>query len=165
MGKPLSAEWSWGLLVGLLAGFAVAMIAVDTAAQAAPGLLAPGSRAPMWAAVVAWPWRRSPCWPATARAAAKRHRRPATDLDRGCDLCDNYHIMAAVPPAPISDLLRRTIAGSNVPYQRLERETGVQRASIMRFVRGTQSLRLDKADRLAAYFGLELRPAHRRKGT
>jgi plasmid maintenance system antidote protein VapI len=64
--------------------------------------------------------------------------------------------------APISDLLRRTIAESGIPLQRLERETGVTRASIMRFVRGTQSLRLDMADRLAAYFGLELRPT--RKG-
>ncbi len=36
------------------------------------------------------------------------------------------------------------------------------RASIMRFVRGSQSLRLDMADRLAACFGLELRP--KRKG-
>jgi plasmid maintenance system antidote protein VapI len=60
------------------------------------------------------------------------------------------------PPAPISDLLRRTISGSGVPYQTLERATGVQRGSIMRFVRGTQSLRLDKADRLAAHFGLAL---------
>jgi plasmid maintenance system antidote protein VapI len=64
--------------------------------------------------------------------------------------------------APISDLLRRTIAESGVPLLRLERETGVTRASIMRFVRGSQSLRLDMADRLAAYFGLELRA--KRKG-
>jgi plasmid maintenance system antidote protein VapI len=33
----------------------------------------------------------------------------------------------------------------------------LKRASIMRFLRGEQSLRLDMADRLAAYFGLELR--------
>jgi plasmid maintenance system antidote protein VapI len=66
------------------------------------------------------------------------------------------------PPAPITDLLRRTIAESGIPYKTLERETGVARASIMRFVRGTQSLRLDMADRLAAYFGLELR--QKRKG-
>jgi plasmid maintenance system antidote protein VapI len=65
-------------------------------------------------------------------------------------------------PAPISDLLRRSIAGSGIPYKALERDTGVTRASIMRFVRGSQSLRLDMADRLAAYFGLELRP--KRKG-
>jgi plasmid maintenance system antidote protein VapI len=69
-------------------------------------------------------------------------------------------------PAPISDLLRRTIARSiqngKISYKALERETGVSRASIMRFVRGTQSLRLDMADRLAARFGLELRS--KRKG-
>jgi plasmid maintenance system antidote protein VapI len=69
-------------------------------------------------------------------------------------------------PTPISELLRRTIAeaveSGRTNYKALERETGVTRASIMRFVRGTQSLRLDMADRLAAYFGLEL--LRKRKG-
>jgi plasmid maintenance system antidote protein VapI len=59
--------------------------------------------------------------------------------------------------APISDFLRRTIAESGVSYNALQKETGVTRASIMRFVRGDQSLRLDVADRLALYFDLELR--------
>ncbi len=58
--------------------------------------------------------------------------------------------------SPISDLLRRTIAESGVSYNALQQETGVTRASVMRFVRGSQSLRLDMADRLAAYFGLAL---------
>ena len=58
--------------------------------------------------------------------------------------------------APMSDLLRKTIAESGIPYLVLERETGVVRTSIMRFVRGETSLRLDKADVLAEYFGLEL---------
>jgi hypothetical protein len=58
--------------------------------------------------------------------------------------------------SPISDLLRQTIVESGVSYNALQRETGVTRASIMRFVRGSQSLRLDMADRLAAYFGLAL---------
>jgi plasmid maintenance system antidote protein VapI len=66
----------------------------------------------------------------------------------------------------ISDLLRRTIADAveqgQINYKALERETGVTRASIMRFVRCLQSLRLDMADRLAAHFGLELRA--KRKG-
>jgi len=57
---------------------------------------------------------------------------------------------------PISELLRDTIAQSGVPLLVLERETGVTRASILRFVRGEQMLRLDKADALAGYFGLEL---------
>jgi transcriptional regulator with XRE-family HTH domain len=57
---------------------------------------------------------------------------------------------------PISELLRKAIAESNIPYLVLERETGVVRTSIMRFVRGETSHRLDKANRLAEYFGLEL---------
>jgi plasmid maintenance system antidote protein VapI len=73
------------------------------------------------------------------------------------------------PPAPITDLLRRTIAAAKesgqTTYLALQRETGLTRASITRFVRGSQSLRLDMADRLAAYFGLELRPIRpKRKG-
>jgi plasmid maintenance system antidote protein VapI len=74
-------------------------------------------------------------------------------------------------PAPISDLLRRTIAkaveSGRTSYKALERETGVNRASVMRFVTGRRFLRLDLADRLAAYFGLELkaeRGDNRRKG-
>ena len=62
------------------------------------------------------------------------------------------------PQHPISDLLRKTIAESGVPYLVLQRETGVTRSSIMRFVRGDQYLRLDMADKLAEYFGLELSP-------
>ena len=64
---------------------------------------------------------------------------------------------ASQSKAPISDLLRQTIAESGVSYNALQNLTGVTRASIMRFVRGDQSLRLDVADRLAAYFDLELR--------
>jgi len=64
---------------------------------------------------------------------------------------------ASQSKAPISDLLRRTIAESGASYNALQKETGVTRASIMRFVRGDQSLRLDVADRLAAFFDLELR--------
>ncbi len=66
--------------------------------------------------------------------------------------------------APMSDLLRKTIAERDVPFLVLERETGVVRTSIMRFVRGETSLRLDRADALARYFGLELRTTKKRKG-
>ncbi len=69
--------------------------------------------------------------------------------------------------APITDLLFETIRAAvesgETNYLALERETGLTRASIMRFVAGKQSLRLDMADRLAARFGLELRLTGRRK--
>ena len=76
----------------------------------------------------------------------------------GREVCDIRHTMKPRRrTAPITDLLRRTIAESDVPYLTLERETGVKRGSIARFVRGDQSIRLDLADRLAEYFGLELK--------
>ena len=55
----------------------------------------------------------------------------------------------------ISDVLRQVIVDSGMAYIAIERETGVMRDSISRFVRGEQSLRLDMADRLAIYFGIE----------
>jgi plasmid maintenance system antidote protein VapI len=57
----------------------------------------------------------------------------------------------------MSEVLRQAITESGMALIAIERETGVQRMSIARFLRGDQSLRLDLADRLAAYFGLALR--------
>ena len=58
--------------------------------------------------------------------------------------------------SPITEALRRAILDSGMPLLRIANETGVQRASLSRFVRGKHSLRLDVADKLAAYFGLEM---------
>ncbi|MDB4733492.1 hypothetical protein OAF42_03520 [Planctomicrobium sp.] len=43
-------------------------------------------------------------------------------------------------------------------YKGLERETGVLRQSLMKFMSGETSLRLDMADKLADHFGLALQP-------
>ena len=56
----------------------------------------------------------------------------------------------------ISETLRQAIAECGVSFASLERETGVLRQSLMKFARGETSLRLDIADKLAAYFGLTL---------
>jgi len=58
------------------------------------------------------------------------------------------------PKSPITDVLKRAIVESGITYKALSRQTGVARASIQRFVDGRQSIRLDMADRLAAFFGL-----------
>jgi Helix-turn-helix len=91
-----------------------------------------------------------------------------TGIDADAPLCDNKRTMNdANQPAPISDLLRRTIAqavqSGRTNYKALQRETGVTRASITRFVSGERFLRLDIADKLAAFFGLELREGSSRK--
>ncbi len=57
----------------------------------------------------------------------------------------------------MTEALREAIVKSGIAHIALERATGVKRASIARFIRGERSLRLDKADALAEYFGLVLR--------
>lgn len=59
-------------------------------------------------------------------------------------------------PATLTSTLRQAIADSDLPMLRLANETGITRASLIRFARGDTSLRLDMADKLAAYFGLTL---------
>jgi plasmid maintenance system antidote protein VapI len=56
----------------------------------------------------------------------------------------------------MTEVLRETIARCGVAYNAIEKATGVKRASIIRFMRGETSLRLDIADKLAEYFGLQL---------
>jgi len=38
----------------------------------------------------------------------------------------------------------------------IDRATGVKHPSMIKFLRGDQSLRLDMADKLAAYFGIKI---------
>jgi plasmid maintenance system antidote protein VapI len=59
---------------------------------------------------------------------------------------------------PITDVLRDAIVQSGTAYRELERASGVKRQSLMKFVRREQTLRLDMADKLATYFGLQLTP-------
>lgn len=56
----------------------------------------------------------------------------------------------------MTEVLQATIRDSELPLLRLSKESGVARASLIRFMRGERSLRLDVADKLAEYFGLEL---------
>lgn len=69
--------------------------------------------------------------------------------------------MKTKAPKTLTETLRQAIRErleSGLPMLTLATETGIERTSLLRFARGTQSLRLDIADRLAAYFGLELQP-------
>lgn len=63
-------------------------------------------------------------------------------------------------PAPLTDALRAAVRESGRPLLQVAREAGVERASLSRFVRGLNSLRLDVADKLAVYFGLTISREH-----
>jgi len=60
----------------------------------------------------------------------------------------------------MTDLLREALAGAE-SLRAVERATGVKRQSMMRFLRAEQSLRLDMADKLAEYFGVQCRRGRR----
>lgn len=63
----------------------------------------------------------------------------------------------------MTELLRQALAECD-SLRAVERATGVKNPSLVRFVRGDQSLRLDLADKLAEHFGIECSRTRRRKG-
>jgi len=66
--------------------------------------------------------------------------------------------------ATMTELLREAIGDCGESMYAIGKGAGVNKAIIMRFRRGSQSLRLDMADRLAAYLGIECRWTRRPKG-
>jgi hypothetical protein len=64
--------------------------------------------------------------------------------------------------ATMTDLLRQALSECE-SLRAVERDTGVIRQTMMLFMVGKQSLRLDKADVLARYFNIQSRRV-RRKG-
>ncbi|MBI4586902.1 MAG: helix-turn-helix transcriptional regulator [Planctomycetes bacterium] len=55
----------------------------------------------------------------------------------------------------MTEALREAIA-TGPSLREIERRTGVKRQTLAKFVRREQSLRLDFADKLATYFGIEV---------
>ncbi len=62
------------------------------------------------------------------------------------------------PKSSMTDELKAAIKESGLSAYRISQDTGVVVSSILRFLNGETSLRLDVADVLAAYLGLRLVP-------
>ena len=62
------------------------------------------------------------------------------------------------PQPTLTDVLRAAIQRSGLTYYRIGKATGIDETNLGRFARGDMSIRLDKADWLAAYLGLRLTP-------
>ena len=56
----------------------------------------------------------------------------------------------------MTEVLRKAIDRNGVSLYRIAKDTGISPESLLRFQRGDQSLRLDRADLLAEYLGLRL---------
>jgi transcriptional regulator with XRE-family HTH domain len=64
----------------------------------------------------------------------------------------------AKPKPTMTDVLRAAVEESGVTQYKIAQDTGILATALGRFMRGESSLRLDKADALAAYLGLRLVP-------
>ena len=60
------------------------------------------------------------------------------------------------PKRTMTEVLRAAIDESGLTQYKIAQDTGILATSLGRFMRGETSLRLDKADVLAEYLGLEL---------
>ena len=56
----------------------------------------------------------------------------------------------------MTDVLKTAIEESGLTLYRIAKDTRIVGTSLLRFMQGETSLRLDKADVLAEYLGLEL---------
>ena len=63
----------------------------------------------------------------------------------------------------MTDVLKAAIEQSGVSRYRIAKDTGLTEPSLCRFMQGATSLRLDRADVLAEYLGLELVTKAKRK--
>ena len=61
----------------------------------------------------------------------------------------------------LTDTIRQAIKTCEVDKKRIADDTGINSSVISRFVRGHQGISLSTADKLAAYFGYELKKKKR----
>ena len=81
----------------------------------------------------------------------------ASDLTIKGKECSNFYMAAKRKTYDtMTEAIREAIADSELSFKALERETGVSRQSLMRFIVGKQTIRLDAADKLADFFGIEI---------
>ncbi len=89
-------------------------------------------------------------------------------LDLGAQVGNNYCVMPKRTKKSgtrtMTDLLREALAECETLTE-VQRATGVKRQALAKFRRGEQSLRLDLADKLAAYFGIESKRKAQDRGT
>ena len=76
-------------------------------------------------------------------------------LARSLRACNNYCMSGTKKYDTLTKVLREAIDDCELSFAELGRESGLKRQSLMKFASGEQSLRLDMADTLAEYFGIE----------
>lgn len=87
-----------------------------------------------------------------------RHAGDYTNRYNAVNYTNSYFASYAwAMPKDLADALRDAIRKSGMTALELAQKTGVPQPTITRFLHG-RDMRLSRAQKLAAYFGLELRP-------
>ncbi len=76
-------------------------------------------------------------------------------------MTDNNRLMGQ--GSTVTEALKQAVCESGESLYAICKATGLNEDSLSRFMRGRQSLRLDLADKLAAYFNIECRQARRKR--
>ena len=100
---------------------------------------------------------RAPSLPTVGGYTASCCRTRLTPRKR---MCDNTRMEEELT---LTDMLREHLRKAP-SLRRISKETGVIRDSLQRFRDERQSLRLDHADKLAAYFGIQFKQTKRKGG-
>lgn len=74
----------------------------------------------------------------------------------GADTCYKSTMQKGNPKPTMTEVLQAAIENSGLTRYRIAADTGIEETSLLRFMAGETSLRLDKADVLARYLGLQL---------
>src|SRR5262249_9624221 len=77
---------------------------------------------------------------------------PPRDLEKG------YPSMEKDSRLTLEQLIKQTFFRSGKSVNSVAKQSGVPQAVVQRFVRSQRGITLETADKLCAYFGLELRP-------
>lgn len=77
-------------------------------------------------------------------------------FDIVADTCYKSTMSKSNPKPTITEVLQAAIENSGLTRYRIAADTGIEETSLLRFMAGETSLRLDKADVLARYLGLQL---------
>ena len=97
------------------------------------------------------------CGPWSQGVATRKQTSQRRSLDEPDTACNNLDMPAKRKTYDsMTEALLEAIADSELSYKRLERETGVSRQSLMKFAAHEQTIRLDAADKLAEFFGIEV---------
>jgi hypothetical protein len=95
---------------------------------------------------------------------SSREDEPAGAIATATPCCvDNWQQMEYHAIMTVTEAIRRAIDSTDVSFNKIANQTGVHRSALSRFMSRERGLDGSSLDKLAEYFGLELKPKAKKK--